>query len=66
MDKRRIVVAIGTIPKSAGTFTFYRNLRSQLRSRAIDVHCVSIGARDAEVWHESFADDGCVLLAANS
>lgn len=61
----RILVAFGSVPKDGGTFTFYRNMRIPLLDHGIDLRCVSVGERDARLWEDSFADDGCVLLAEN-
>ena len=61
----RTIVAFGSVPKDGGTFTFYRNLREPLLAHGIDLRCVSVGNREAELWADSFADDGCVLLAEN-
>ncbi len=60
--KESVVVAFGTVPKDGGTFTFYRNLRGPLLAHGIDLHCVSVGAREAKLWDRAFADDGCVLF----
>lgn len=61
-----IRVAYGSIPKDCGTFTFYRNLRESLAPRGIELYCVTVGAREALYWNPAFADDHCVLLAADS
>jgi len=58
-----IKFAFGSVPKDGGTFTFYRNLRPALLEHGIDMRCVSVGAEQAELWEEAYADDGCVLLA---
>jgi len=34
-----------------------------LLAQGIDLRCVSVGWQEAQLWDESFADDGCVLLA---
>jgi glycosyltransferase involved in cell wall biosynthesis len=58
-------VAFGSVPKDGGTFTFYRNLRQPLFECGIDLRCVTVGSREAGLWEQEFADDGCVLLAEN-
>jgi len=65
VNRKKTLIAFGTIPKDGGTFTFYRNLRGPLLDHGIDLRCVSVGEREARLWEESFADDGCVLLAKN-
>ncbi len=61
-----IKVAFGSVPKDSGTFTFYRNLRPALLQRNIDLQCIAVGRNDAKLWDDSYADDGCVLLAENT
>jgi len=63
--KKNIVIAIGSVPKDGGTFTFYRTLRPKLLEQGIDVYCVSVGKSEATLWDNAFADEGCVLLAAS-
>ena len=58
-----IRVALGAVPKDGGTFTFYRNLRPAIKAYGIDLRCVTVGRREAELWEPGYADDGCVLLA---
>lgn len=58
-----MLVAIGSVPKDGGTFTFYRNLRPAISEHGIDLRCVTVGAREAGLWDDAYADDGCVLLA---
>ncbi len=58
------VIAIGSVPKDSGTFTFYRTLREGLSQYGMEVKCVSVGASDAALCEEAFKDDGCVTLAA--
>lgn len=65
-ESRKIVVAYGSVPKGSGTFTFYRNLRPRLLDHGIDLRCVTIGHHQATLWQDSYADEGCVLLAADS
>ena len=60
---RPTVVALGSVPKDGGTFTFYRNIRPPLRDRGVDLRCVSVGSREGALWDPGFADEGCVLLA---
>ena len=62
---RSVLFAFGSIPKDGGTFTFYRNMRKSLLAHGIDLRCVTVGKREAALWDDSFADDGCVLLAEN-
>lgn len=61
----RIRVAYGSVPKESGTFTFYRNQRPALLTHNIDLRCVSVGAQQAGLWRDEFADEGCHLLAAD-
>lgn len=58
------LVAIGSVPKDGGTFTFYSNQRPALLERGIDLRCVTVGRREAGLREEAFVDAGCVLLAA--
>jgi len=60
---RTILVALGSIPKAGGTYTFYRNLRPTLAKYGIDLRCVTVGRDEGKLWDEAFAYDGCVLLA---
>jgi len=64
--ERPIKVAFGSVPKDGGTFTFYRNIRAPLAKRGVDMQCVALGKRQAALWEDDYADDGCVLLAENS
>jgi len=59
-------VAVGSVPKDGGTFTFYRTLRPALRRHGVEMFCVSLGRKEAALWQQELADDGCVLLAAES
>lgn len=61
-----IRIAVGSVPKDGGTFTFYRTVRPVLLAHGIEVLCTSLGRGEAGLWQEEFADDGCVLLAAGS
>jgi len=61
-----IKVAIGSVPKDGGTFTFYRNLRPALREYGIEMRCVTVGWQEAQLWEDAYADEGCVLLAPNT
>ena len=61
-----VTVAYASVPKDGGTFTFYRNQRPELLKHGIDLRCVSVGAQQAALWDERFADPGCVLLAPGS
>lgn len=61
-----IKIAFASVPKDGGTFTHYRNLRGNLLERGIDMRCVSVGAQQAGLRDERFADSGCVLLAPRS
>ncbi|MEM9422813.1 MAG: glycosyltransferase family 4 protein, partial [Pseudomonadota bacterium] len=58
-----IRLAFGSVPKDGGTFTFYRNMRPALLQHGIDMRCVAVGPSQAAIWEDSFADDGCLLLA---
>jgi len=62
----RIHLALGSVPKDGGTFAFYRNLRQGLAGQGIEVSCVSVGRQEASLCEPAFADDGCVLLAADT
>ena len=66
MSERPIKVAYASVPKDGGTFTFYRNQRPELLRRGIDLMCVSVGAQEAALWDDRFADLGCVLLAPHA
>ena len=61
-----IKVAIGSVPKDGGTYTFYRTVRPALRQRGVEMFCVSLGHKEAGLWQQEFVGDGCVLLAAES
>jgi len=61
--KNLIRVAIGSVPKNAGTFTFYRTLRPSLLDYGFDLCCVSVGKKEAIIWEDAFADEGCSCLA---
>jgi glycosyltransferase involved in cell wall biosynthesis len=37
-----------------------------VRQHGVDVFCVSVGHKEAALWQEQFADNGCVLLAPES
>jgi glycosyltransferase involved in cell wall biosynthesis len=58
-----VKVAFGSVPKAGGTYTFYRNLRPELRKLGIDLRCVSVGYTEACLYRTDFADEGCELLA---
>jgi glycosyltransferase involved in cell wall biosynthesis len=60
---RTIRVAIGSVPKDGGTFTFYRTVRPILREHGVEMFCVSLGRKEAGLGQQEFADDACVLLA---
>ncbi len=62
-DKKYIKVALGTVPKAGGTYTFYRNLRAQLRCQGIDVYSVTVGTTENALVNQSFCNDGCVFIA---
>ena len=62
MQHNKIVLAFGSVPKDGGTFTFYRNQRSELLKYGIDMRCVAVGKAQAQLWEDAYADDGCVLL----
>jgi len=53
-----IIVALGSVPKDGGTFTFYRNLRPALFGHGIDMSCVTMGWQEAQLWEDGYADDG--------
>ena len=63
---RTIKVAFGSVPKDGGTFTFYRTVRPALRQHGVEMFCVSLGRKEAGLWQNEFADEGCVLLAAEA
>lgn len=58
-----IRVAFGSVPKDGGTYTFYRNQRPQLLKHGIDMRCVTVGKREADIVESSYIDEGCVFLA---
>ena len=58
-----INVALGSVPKDGGTFTFYRNIRPALENYGVTLYCVSLGKNQANLWEDSYADKNCVLLA---
>ena len=60
---RNILVAFGSIPKDGGTFTFFRTIRPKLLVNGIDIKCVTIGKREADLRNTSFVNEGCVLIA---
>jgi glycosyltransferase involved in cell wall biosynthesis len=62
----QIRVAFGSVPKDAGTFTFYRNLRPALLGHGIDLRCVSLGRDDAHLCDADYVDEGCHLLVPRS
>ena len=62
MKKPCIRVAFGSVPKDGGTFTFYRNLRPVLLKSGIDLRCVTVGKKEADLVETAYVDDGCVLL----
>lgn len=64
-EENRIKIALGTIPKAGGTYTFYRNLRAQLQGHGFDVYSVTVGAAENELVHPGFINEGCVFLADN-
>ncbi len=57
-------IAYCTNPYTTGMFRFYRNLRAALAPHGWEVIGPWIGAAAAERWDPVFADDGCVLIAA--
>jgi len=56
-------IAYSAIPESGGLFRFYKNLRKSLLNYDWDVRAVSIGPAAAARWDQSFADNGCHLIA---
>ena len=60
-----IRIAYGSVPKESGTFTFYKNHRAELLLNGIEIFCVSVGVNQKRLWNDAFADDHCVMLAAN-
>jgi glycosyltransferase involved in cell wall biosynthesis len=67
VDRSRVIrVALGSVPKDSGTFSFYRNLRPALAKHSIELLCVSVGRGEAALWSEDFADDGCHALLPKS
>jgi glycosyltransferase involved in cell wall biosynthesis len=58
-----IKVALATIPKESGTFTFYRNIAPALLKHGIQMYCVSVGRREALLWNPDYVDAHCVKLA---
>lgn len=61
-----IKLAFGSVPKDGGTFTFYRNQSKALKPLGIEMFCVALGAEQADLWENEYADDHCVLLAPKS
>ena len=59
-------LAFGSVPKDSGTFTFYRNIRTALAARGIEMFCVTLGKPQARLWEDAYADEGCVRLAPSS
>lgn len=59
----RLRVAYGAIPKEGGTFSFYRNHRSEFEQLGVDVRCVAIGREALPLWRDEFADEKCLHLA---
>jgi glycosyltransferase involved in cell wall biosynthesis len=55
-------VALGSVPKDGGTFTFYRNLRPTLLGQEIELRCVTLGQAQNRLWDDAFADTGCHRL----
>lgn len=64
--EKKTIIAVGSVPKAGGTFTFYRTLRPKLMEYGIDIRCVSVGRHEALLWEEGFADEGCTLLARHT
>lgn len=56
-------IAYCSVPKDGGTYTFYHGLRRELAGSGFELLCVTVGRHQASLWDESFADDGCVVLA---
>jgi glycosyltransferase involved in cell wall biosynthesis len=63
---KNINVAFGSVPKDGGTFTFYRNIRPELKKYGICIYCVSLGKDQAGLWDDIYADENTVLLAGNT
>lgn len=60
-----IKVALATIPKESGTFTFYRNIAPALLKHGIQMYCVSVGRREALLWNKDYEDENCLKLASH-
>lgn len=56
-------VAIATIPKDSGTFTFYRNMRESLLCEGVELICVTVGKAEADLVVDKFLDDGCRVIS---
>lgn len=65
-SQRQIRVALGSVPKDGGTFTFFRNLRPALLPHGIDLRCVTVGLEEARLQEADYISDGCHLLAPRS
>ena len=61
-----INVALGSVPKDSGTFTFYRNLRPALEQYGVRLYCVALGRAQAQLWEEEYADSNTILLAPHT
>lgn len=59
----RIRVAWASVPKAAGTFSFYRSLRPALAARGVDLLCVTVGSSECGLIDETYVDEGCISLA---
>lgn len=59
----KVLIALGSVPKDGGTFTFYQNIRPELLKLGFDLRCVTVGKQEASLVQESYSDSGCVLLA---
>lgn len=57
-----VKIAIGTVPKDGGTFTFYKTLRDVLQGQGYEISCVSVGTKEARLAEQAYVDAGCVLL----
>ena len=64
--KKNINIAFGSVPKDGGTFTFYRNIRPELKTHGITMYCVAVGKEQAALWEDSYSDSNTVLLAKDT
>lgn len=57
-------IAYCDVPKSGGTFNFYRNLKKALQPLGWRVFAVSAGLVEAKAWDPTFEIEDCVCIAS--